>query len=259
MRRSEPHITRLMQHGLISQGFSLPKFGADGDWGDETQRAYDAYIARFETTEAPTIINVVVDLSHHNHVEDFNAAKADGIVGVIHKATQGFRYTDPKFKSRSEKAHDTGLLWGAYHFAVGGDGVAQADHFLSVVNPGENDLLVLDLENNPSGSSMTIDEAEEFVEHIHSSLGRWPGLYTGHYIKEKLGSNTDTILSNCWLWYAQYGERVKVPPAWSTWTMWQYTDGAVGPEPHVVDGIGNCDRDKFNGNLDALKRMWIQS
>lgn len=97
MRRSEPHITRLMQHGLISKSFTLPKFGADGDWGDETQRAYDAYTARFEASEVSNIINAVVDLSHHNRVEDFNAVKADGIVGVIHKATQGFRYTDPKY------------------------------------------------------------------------------------------------------------------------------------------------------------------
>jgi GH25 family lysozyme M1 (1,4-beta-N-acetylmuramidase) len=143
MKRSEPHITRLMQHGLISQGFTLPKFGADGDWGDETQRAYDAYTARFEGPEVSNIISAVVDLSHHNRVEDFNTVKADGIVGVIHKATKGFRYTDPT--------------------------------------------------------------------------------------------------------------------AWSTWTMWQYTDGAIGPEPHVVDGIGHCDRDKFNGNFDALERLWIRS
>lgn len=37
------------------------------------------------------IINVVVDLSHHNRVSDFNTVRADGIVSVIHKATQGFR------------------------------------------------------------------------------------------------------------------------------------------------------------------------
>ena len=244
-----------MQHGLIAQGHSLPKFGADGDWGDETQAAYDAYVATITAPE-PTEINVVVDLSHHNRVADFNAAKADGIVGVIHKATQGFRFTDPKYQSRRRKALDTGLLWGAYHFGVGGDGVLQAEHFLSVVSPGPHDLLVLDLEDNPTGSSMTIDDAEEFVDHVHSVLGRWPGLYSGHYIKEKLGNRTDTNLANCWLWIAQYGPRARVPAAWSTWTMWQYTDGAIGPEPHSVEGIGHCDRDKFNGDFDALKGLW---
>ena len=44
MERSEPYVTKLMQHGLISQGYTLPKYGADGEWGDETQKAYDAYV-----------------------------------------------------------------------------------------------------------------------------------------------------------------------------------------------------------------------
>jgi len=45
MQRSEPHITTLMQYGLMAQGHRLPRFGADGQWGDETQEAYDAYVA----------------------------------------------------------------------------------------------------------------------------------------------------------------------------------------------------------------------
>lgn len=44
MERSEPNVTTLMQYGLISQGYALPNYGADGEWGDETQKAYDAYV-----------------------------------------------------------------------------------------------------------------------------------------------------------------------------------------------------------------------
>ena len=47
-----------------------------------------------------------------------------------------------------------------------------------------------------------------------------------------------------------------VPPNWPTWTMWQYTDGGIGPEPHPVNGIGRCDRDKFNGNENQLRELW---
>jgi len=39
--------------------------------------------------------------------------------------------------------------------------------------------------------------------------------------------------------------------------MWQYTDGAVGPEPHEVAGIGHCDRDMFNGAQDQLQKLWL--
>ena len=46
---------------------------------------------RAKTTAATGPINVVVDLSHHNETVDFAKMKAAGIVGVIHKATQGLR------------------------------------------------------------------------------------------------------------------------------------------------------------------------
>ena len=60
----------------------------------------------------------------------------------------------------------------------------------------------------------------------------------------------------CWL--AQYGPTAVVPPNWATWTLWQYTDGAVGPEPHQVPGIGRCDRDRFNGTESELKSFWTR-
>lgn len=64
-------------------------------------------------------INVIVDLSHRNERLDFVKAKKDGIVGVIHKATQGFTYVDATYSARRRAASDAGLLWGASHFGVG--------------------------------------------------------------------------------------------------------------------------------------------
>jgi lysozyme len=202
-------------------------------------------------------INVVVDLSHYNTVTDFNTVKEDGIVGVIHKATQGTNITDSEYDSRKPEALAAGLWWGAYHFGESGDGVEQAKHFLSVVNPGPNDLLVLDLEQNPSGASMQLAEAEDFVKYVEAETGRWPGLYGGSYVKQLLGDNKATALAYCWFWLSEYGPAAKlVPAAWQTWTMWQYTDGTVGPEPHAVAGIGNCDRDMFNGEMEGLQTLW---
>ncbi len=153
----------------------------------------------------------------------------------------------------------SGMLWGAYHFGVGADGVAQADFFLSTIQPDENTLLVLDFEANTAGSSMDLIEAEAFVTHVQQATGRWPGLYAGQYLKELLGSSPDPVLSNCWLWLAQYGPTAVLPPGWDTWTLWQYTDGAVGPEPHEIPGFGPCDRDKFNGTTEDLKAFWTPS
>src|SRR6202011_1161753 len=64
-------------------------------------------------------INVVVDLSHHNGDVDLQqAATGGGILGVIHKATQGLTYTDPLYEENRDKASAAKLLWGAYHFGT---------------------------------------------------------------------------------------------------------------------------------------------
>jgi lysozyme len=201
-------------------------------------------------------INVVVDISHHNNTVDLGAAKASGILGVFHKATQGTSFVDPLYSQHQKQAKDAGLLWGAYHFGDGSDGVQQADSFLKTVGDPTGMLLVLDFEANPVGPSMSIEEARAFVTHIQAQTGGWPGFYCGHYFKETLGSGTDPVLANCWLWLAQYGPTPVIPATWSEWTFWQYTDGANGPPPHSVPGIGLCDRDQFNGTEGELTTLW---
>ena len=215
---------------------------------------------RAKTAPATKPVNVVVDLSHHNETVDFAKMKAAGIVGVIHKATQGLTYVDETYADRRVEALECGLLWGAYHFGVAGDGSDQAQFFLDVTKPDRRTLLVLDYEPNLTGPTMSLDQAREFVEHVGEATGRWPGLYSGHLIKEQLGGSTppDSRLSKCFLWIAQYnGPRpLNVPPTFRTWTLWQYTDGVHGPAPHRVEGVGLCDRNIFNGSLAQLRRLW---
>lgn len=87
-----------------------------------------------------------------------------------------------------------GLFWGAYHFGVRGNPKGQADHFLSVVNPGSTDLLVLDFEPNPREGTIALGEAETFVTRVQEQTGRFPVLYSGQaFLREKLGNRTDTI------------------------------------------------------------------
>jgi lysozyme len=202
-------------------------------------------------------LNAVVDISHHNGNVNLTKAAADGILGVIQKATQGQSGTDPTFQTNRKKAGDAGLLFGAYHFATGSDGVKQAENLLQIVGDDPATLLVLDFEPNPTGPSMSLEEARAFVTHIAERRGgRFPGFYSGHYIKQLLGSNSDPVLAQCWFWLAQYGPTAVVPKNWKTWTLWQYTDGAIGPPPHEVKGIGRCDRDKFSGTEAQLRKLW---
>jgi lysozyme len=205
-------------------------------------------------------INVVIDLSHHQETVDFKKIKAAGIVGVIHKATQGLTYTDQMYAERKAQALGEGLLWGAYHFGVGGDGSDQADFFLNTAKLDAGTLIVLDYEPNLTGPTMSLDQAREFVDHTQEVTGRYPGLYSGHLIKEQLAGVTtpDPILSNCFLWIAQYNgpKPLNIPPMFKTWTFWQYTDGVHGTDPHSVDGVGLCDRNQFNGSLSQLNKLW---
>jgi lysozyme len=204
----------------------------------------------------PNGLNAIVDISHHNDPVDFAKLKAAGILGVIHKATQGVTGGDPTYPAHRAAAQAAGLLWGAYHFGTDSDGVQQAVSFLEAVGDPAKTLLVLDFESNPTGPSMSLEEARAFVTHVKEATGRYPGFYSGHDIKQALGTNTDPILSNCWFWLAQYGPTPVVPPNWSTWTLWQYTDGALGPDPKEIPGVGRLDRDVFNGTADELRAFW---
>lgn len=203
----------------------------------------------------PIGLNAVIDISHHNGLKlDFVKAKQSGVVAVFHKATEGLRYRDPMYATNKIKALDAGLLWGAYHFGTNERGMEQADFFLTAVQPDKKTLLVLDYEPNASiQSTMQLADAREFVETVTSpSSQRAPGLYSGHLIKNQLlGKPRDEVLADCFLWVAQYGPKVtNVPATWSTWSFWQYTDHGL------VDGIGYCDRDTFNGDLFQLRKLW---
>ena len=198
-----------------------------------------------------------MDLSHYNQNLDFSQIKkAGGIVGVIHKVTQGAKYVDPTYEDHMKNALEVGLLWGAYHFGTAADGVEQAQYFLDVVQPDGQTLLALDFEANPHGPSMNLEEARSFVTHINEQNGNWPILYSGHYVKQLLGSTQDPVRAQCPFWLAQYGPTAVVPANWQTWTFWQYTDGAASPPPHDVAGARLSDRDYFNGDLSALLTLW---
>jgi lysozyme len=203
--------------------------------------------------------NVVIDLSHNNANVDLARARADGVQGLIHKATQGSGFSDPAYPARRDQARQAGLLWGAYHFATAADPVVQARFFLRVADITPGDLLVLDFEVNEASpnNTMTLDQARTFISTVQDATGITPGLYGGAYLKEQMANTSDETIQACWLWWAQYGVAPNIPPAWPAWTLWQYTDGHHGTPPFAVDGIGTCDRDQYQGAPDELQAKWI--
>lgn len=197
--------------------------------------------------------NCVMDVSHNNGTVNFTEAWGAGIRAVIIKATEDTTWTDPLFKSNVQRAQAAGLLLGAYHFATGADPEAQAQHFLNTIRPLCPLVPVLDFEQNPTkssttmGTTMTLDEAVDFVMAVEAVTGRLPVLYGGSFLKEQLDGKSNSVLSACPLWLASYTIQVHLPPGWSEWKLWQYTDGRNGNTPHEIPGVGALDRSIFAG------------
>src|SRR5882757_388482 len=126
----------------------------------------------------------VIDISHWEDPIDFKKVAADGIVAIIAKATQGATGVDPAYAKFKEAAGPYHFLWGSYHFGTGSEVSVQVDHYLGVVHPTESELVCLDFEQNPGGSTMTIDQAREFVTLFQNLTGRYPVLYGGSWLKE---------------------------------------------------------------------------
>ncbi len=205
------------------------------------------------------MINTIIDISHYQHHIDFDRVKADGIVAVIHKATEGETYKDRDYHDKKAEAKAKGFLWGAYHFSSGGSVTNQVEHFLNYAQPEDDELIALDFEPSSSGPNMTLDQAHRFVEMIKTELGRYPMIYGGSMLRDAIGRHLDPILANCPLWYARYASRpIGIPiQVWDKGEMlWQYTDGNVGSDPHKVVGIGRCDRNIFKGTIDELRAQW---
>lgn len=200
------------------------------------------------------LVNAVIDLSHWNQDIDFRLTKEDGILGIIHKATQGLKYIDPTYVERKKTAEEEGILWGAYHFGVGENGKDQAEHFLETIDDSSKILLALDIEENKDGESITPKQAEDFVNRVYLVTGRLPLIYGNAYFLKDFATPT---LTECPLWLADWGKEPTLPIGWRKWTLWQYTDGKSGEKPNSVEGIGPCDRNKFNGTLEELKVFWI--
>jgi lysozyme len=200
----------------------------------------------------------VIDMSHFNPPADFTKAKAGGVVGVIHKATQGTGFVDPMYGQRVGPAKAAGLLWGAYHFGTGDDVNAQVAKYLSVVNPGPDTLVALDFEQNtvPGETSMTLAQAKAFLQAVEAKIGRKAVLYGGAYMKEHLSGSSDPYFAAHRLWWAQYSNAPTLPPVWASYWLWQYSDGHHGLGPNDVPGIGRPDVDSYEGTDAQLAAEW---
>lgn len=205
--------------------------------------------------------NGVIDISHYQGTPSLNALKNAGIVAVIAKATQGRDTRDQTYSKKKNALKAAGIKWGSYHYSSGTDPILQVENYLNYAKPEADELIALDYEPSSSGANMSYDQMVEFVELIHTELGRYPVIYGGSLLRESLQNVDQSILSNCPLWYARYNANpIGVPKIWTSWTLWQYTDGnlpaSLPNNLKSIPGFGNCDRDTYNGTQEQLLQSW---
>jgi len=192
----------------------------------------------------------VIDISHHNTINDFSALKEAGIVGVIHKCTQGSNYADPMYESRRKLATDAGLLWGAYTFNTGDNVIAQINEFLDHADADNQTLMALDFEANPT-SQMSLAQASTFLHEADIRLGRKLVLYSGNRVKDILGHNVDSFLGSHRLWLPQYGPVAVTQRSWVKPWLWQFSETGKLPG---TDGM--IDFNFYNGTTQQLTSEW---
>ncbi len=227
--------------------------------------------------------NSVVNMSHYDLMRpDFAGMIREGVAGIIHEATFPRLERDARYAERQRAALEAGLLWGAYHFGDATNPVRQADHFLDAVTTARLDdaakprsgvLLVLDFEKNGHypGGSMSVSQAVAFVERIKERTGKYPGLYSSEYrLRQVLYGRDATsahrrILTNCWLWIANYHAEPRNTAPWSSWHMWQYCgDGKCDLRPRSmfpksVANVRKAERNIFRGDNATLQTFWREN
>lgn len=197
-----------------------------------------------------------IDLSHFQGQKiDWARARKAGVKFVIHKATQGTQFVDPRYGQRRVEHRGHGMRWGAYHFAepTKDGGTAQARHYLKHARLTKHNMLpVLDLETNPH--RLSTEDMTEFVADFFRECARQLGTRRGIiYTPYRLNPIRGLKLR---LWSARYSNsnaKPPVPAPHKRYAIRQFSDGKFGV-PRSVPGVGAVDINHIRNGLE--KALW---
>jgi len=194
-----------------------------------------------------------IDVSSHQGEVDWAAHWNEGKRFAYVKASEGTGYLNPFFDQQYGGSFQTGMIRGAYHFALPdrSDGASQAHYFIDNGGgwsaDGQTLPGVLDIEYNPYGSTCygmsgaaMVDWILSFSNTYAERTGRWPVIYTSTHWWAQCTGNTGDFSATNPLWVARYSDSVgELPHAWAVHTIWQHTSTPI-------------DQNLFNGSYDRL-------
>lgn len=201
-----------------------------------------------------------IDISSHQY--GINVGQVAGLDFVIIKATEGQTYVNPDMSRTYRDAKANGLKTGLYHYASGGNAVAEAKHFVATIGDrvGEN-ILVLDYEGSAVNNG--VGWAKDFMDTVHNLTGVKPVIYMSRSVISRYDW-TPAVNAGYKLWVAAYYQGytpiygfVHNPPIYGSLgeyandtVMYQYTSTG-----RLSGWGGNLDLDVFYGDRsdwDAL-------
>lgn len=188
-----------------------------------------------------------IDISHWQANLDIAST---GAQFVICKATQGTTFVDPSCDRHYQIAKRLGLKLGVYHYASGGNPIAEADFFVRNIKGyiGEA-ILVLDWEKNQNGRYHEhASWCLRFLNRVKELTGVKPLVYMSASVI-KAADWSSVVNGDYGLWVAGYPDNRDswdlpqfiwdVSP-WKFYAIWQYTSSG-----------GRLDRDVFMGDATA--------
>jgi GH25 family lysozyme M1 (1,4-beta-N-acetylmuramidase) len=230
---------------------------------------------------------LVLDAYEHNSIDWAKLVTEKRVVAFINKATDGtgepWNCTDPDtslevcrlkfrryfvaqelYQTRRMLAKSLGLKWGSYHLGRKGDPIAQAEHYLDMAKPTDDEVMALDIEGLED-KWMSLKDAERFVARIYAKTGRYPVLYVNGSTAKHIADNRADyrILSRLKLWYARFSPEIdgRFPKGnWDKYDLWQFSATPNCNDrrcPQRVAGTPNdIDVNVADMTPEALRAAW---
>lgn len=203
-----------------------------------------------------------LDVSSHQGNVDWQTQWNMGAKFAYVKATEALSYKNPNFGQQYNGSYNTGMIRGAYHFAIPNisNAQSQADYFVNNGGGWSADAKtlppLLDIEYNPypelgntcynMSQQQMVDWIWVFSERMKERTGRAPAIYTTTDWWYRCTGNSPSFSDNP-LHIANYNTvgAGTLPASWSFYSIWQYSS----------QGPFAGDSNQWNGSYDGLQRF----
>ncbi len=206
----------------------------DDEWMQENEwdEIYKQEVKRMD--------RLVIDVSKHNGVIDWQKVKASGIYGAIIRCGYGDdikTQDDSQYVNNVKGCIANNIPFGVYLYSYAKtdkQAISEANHVIRLVEPYKDNLsfpIYLDLED-PGTESGAVERARTFADILRAK-----GYNVGIYANQNWWLNYLKGLNEYPKWVAKYSS---VAPTVKDYNMWQYTSkGSVDGIKGYVD-ISHC-------------------